>query len=431
MLGLHGTEQTSPSDGASFNWHDFCSFLDSLSPDRVVRNTAQPLPAWLGQSGQYFFEHHQKKRVLEILCLKLSLLRDACGVVVEDHEHRSRARGVIGPEQIIIRIPERRLSAVPIRWSAQACLVETSKDESVTVESMPEEMASRVSVHTLDEGTVYAASCFRSWPPGKAVIATALVQAADLIPDDDQANVRGLIRVHLIADGLQARDFSDIDVFRVTLPDTSVRGTSVKLWARKVEAPERGIIVSGMTDTMPITSWTAFSQGVSAVRAESAVAVYRAGSPADDLYSCGMLLLRALVGSEELRWRRVCECMPTIVAGLEPVVQGLAMDDHYTVFARVRDRLRESGDSFDSPTVPNFLWWDVMVVVLRACSRIRGFSYATEAEPFTPSPVRAFMQDLSSLVRRICVELFESDERDAAIRQACDQVRGRFGGGAW
>lgn len=427
-LGLHGSEQTFHAGAPSFTWHDFCSLLDSSSQDLVARSTDEPLPTWLRESGQYFFERHPQKRALEVLCLKLSLLRDACAAVGDEHEYRSHARGMIGPEQIIIRIPERRTSVLPIRWNAQAVLVEARQNGSAQVENMPEEMASRVNLCAIDEGTVYAASILRAWPPGRTVTVTALVQSADLIPDEDQANVRGLVRVHLIADGLQARNFSDIDVFRVMLPFGADRGTTVKLWARKVEAPERGIIVSGMTDMMPALSWAGFTQAVSAVRPESEVAVYRASSPADDLYSLGILLLQALVGSEEAGWRRVCERMPVIVAGLEPMVQGLSANDHYTLFTRVRDRLRESGTEFDAATLPTFIWWDVMVVVLRACSRIRGFSYATEEGSFEPSPVRSLMRDLSSLVRRIRVELFESDERDAAIGRACDLAMNRLGG---
>jgi hypothetical protein len=143
-----------------------------------------------------------------------------------------------------------------------------------------------------------------------------------------------------------------------------------------------------------------------------------------------MLLLRALCGSDEERWRRVCEQLPSVMTGLEPIVQGLAEDDHYTIAMRVKNRLRESVDCFETTTLPDVIWWDALVAVLRACSQIRGFSYACEGGGFEPSPVRSFAHDLSSLARRTRVELFEADERDAVIVRVCDQVMDRLRAGA-
>lgn len=388
-----------------------------------------PLPAWLWQPGQYFFERHPQKRALEVLCLKVSLLRDACAAVIDDHEHRLRACGVINRERVIVQVPESQASALPIRWNARVSIVEESREESLLFDHMPEEMAARVSTMAVRGDMVYAAPSIREWPPGKRLSVTALVQSADLLPEEDQTTVRGLVRVHAIADGLQARDFSDLDVFRVTLPLGPDRGANVKLWARKVDTPERGIVVSGMTDVLPLQNWNLFIQAMGDVRAAAEIAVYRAGLPADDLYSCGMLLLRALVGWEEERWRRVCERMPVILAGLGPIVQGLAEDDHYTVHVRVKERLRESADCFVPTTVPDAMWWDAMVTVLRACSRIQGFSYVREEELFAPSPVRSFAEELSALARRMRVELFEADERGALIGRVCDRVINQLAAG--
>lgn len=426
MLELQGSGQTSHSGSSSFAWHDFCCLLDSVSSDKVSWTPPVPLPVWLWQPGQYFFEHHPQKRAVEIVCLKLSLLRDLCVLVADDHERHACARGVISPEHIVVQVPEQRASVLPIRWNARVTVADVGRDEGSSFEKMPEEMARRVSTIAVNDEMVYAAPSLREWPPGKTLTVTALVQSADHVPEEDPATVRGLVRVHVIAEGLQARDFSDLDVFRVTLPLGQDGGSSVKLWARKVSVPERGIVVSGMTDAMPLHSWNLFVQALGDVRAAAEMAVYRAGSPGHDVYSCGMLLLRALLGSEEERWRRACEQMPVIVRGLKPIVQGLAEDDHYTVFLRVRERLRESDDCFERTMVPDGIWWDALVTVLRACSRIPGFSYASEKESFKPSPLRFFARDLSSLARRARVELFEADERDAVIARACDRVSDRL-----
>jgi len=170
-----------------------------------------------------------------------------------------------------------------------------------------------------------------------------------------------------------------------------------------------------------------FARTVGDVRSSAEVAVYRASSPAHDVYSCGMLLLRALLGSDESRWTRACEQLCSITEGMEPIVQGVAEDDDYTIHLRVRDRLRESADGFEPGAVPEALWWDSLIAVLRACSRIQGFSYASNAVLSEPNPARLLGRDLVSLARRARTEIFEARERDAIILRACDRALGHLG----
>ncbi|MFO0698102.1 MAG: hypothetical protein U0236_02645 [Nitrospira sp.] len=265
---------------------------------------------------------------------------------------------------------------------------------------------------------------------GRTISATTLVQAVDPIPEDDPAGMRGLIRVHVIVDGLQAASFSDRDVFRITLPLGEQRGASVDLWCRKVESPERGIIVIGQTDSLLLDEWKMLIRAVGMVQSPVVIMVYRAPSPADDVYSCGLLLLRALLGADEPRWAHACEQLPVIVEGLQPVVQGLDEDDHYAIHVRVKDRVRESTDCFDAVGhIPESLWWDTVVALLRACSNIRGFSDVSDTVTYDPSPARRLAGALESLARRARSELFEARERDAMLRRACDRAIDRCAAG--
>lgn len=383
---------------------------------------AMQLPAWLTSPGQYFFETDPHRRALEVFCMKLSLLSRLCSLIADEHERTHRSRGVIAPEHVLVQFPEHRAALLPTRWSALLSLAAGGDDTAFSVTNMPEEMARNLTAMPAEVNLVYAAPLVRDWPLGRKVSVTAIVESADPIPDDDQTTMRGLVRVHVIAAGLNAQDFSDRDVFRVSLPISGSRGASVELWGRKAEMPERGVIMSGTTDVVSLDSWKSFIRTVGDVRSSIEVTVYRAYSPAHDVYSCGMLLLRALLGSEESRWRRACDLFCPVIEGLEPLVHGIAEDDDYTMHLRVRDRLRESGDCFEPGPVPEALWWDALVAVLRACSRIPEFSYAGEAALYEPSPARLLAGELASLARRTRVELFEAGERDAMILRACDRA---------
>ncbi len=166
------------------------------------------------------------------------------------------------------------------------------------------------------------------------------------------------------------------------------------------------------------------------VRSSVDTAVYRALSPADDLYSCGMLLLRALVGTNEPRWTRACEQLPSILEGLQPVVQGLDEDDHYAIHVRVKERVRESTDCFETRgRIPEALWWDAVVVLLQACSTIPGFSDVSSAMTDEPSPARRLARRLEALTLRARSELFEAGERDEILRRACDRAIDRCAAG--
>ena len=429
MPRLQGSGQTSDISLPSFTWDDFCNILDSPSRGLLASKLSVPLPVWLTSPGQYFFEAHPHKLVLEVLCLKLSALNNLCLLVADEHERNRRSRGVIGPEQVVVQFPEHRAMVFPTRWTASVWLKESSQGEPPSFGNMPAEMASSLATIPAGVNLAYAAPLVREWPLGRQMSVTALIQSADPIPDDDQTQMRGLIRVHVIADDLHARDFSDHDVFRVILPLSNSRGASVEVWARKVETPERGVIVSGMSNTLPLDSWNMFSRAVGDVSSAAEITVHRAFSPAHDIYSCGMLLMRALLGSDERRWSRACDLVPSIAEGLEPVVQGIAEDDHYTFHLRVRDRLRESADSFEAEHIPDAIWWDALVAVLRACSCIRGFSYADDATSYEPSPARLLARDVASLARRTRIELFEAGERDAMILRVCDRAMDHLGAG--
>lgn len=406
---------TGPS---SLTWDQFCGLLDGSWHDQSRCNVTA--------SDRYFFEADSEKRLLEVWCVKVSAMQALCSSLADEHEYVRGGRGVIDPEQISVQLPERGRSMLPMGWNATVSLSEREFGHQAVFQSMPAEMASSITMLPARMNLAYVSPRVRDWPMGKIIPVTVLVQSVDPMPEDDPSQIRGLVRVHVIADGLQAEEFSEHDVFRLALPIGEQRGSCMDLWARKIESPERGIIVTGRTDCLSLEEWKLVTGAVGTVRSSVEAAVYRAGSPADDVYSCGMLLLRTLIGSDEMRWTGACECLASIVEGLEPVVQGLEEDDHYARYVRVKARVSESTNCFEvGAPIPEALWWDAVVSVLRACSTIQGFSYASEAATYDPSPARRLARELEVLARRARTELFESGERDAMILRVCDHAMNR------
>ena len=84
--------------------------------------------------------------------------------------------------------------------------------------------------------------------------------------------------------------------------------------------------------------------------------------------------------------------------------------------------MQEWNDLFGPAAVPEVLWYDALVAVLRASSLIQGFSYEQDPNALDRSVIRVFGRDLAHLGRRARAELFEREEHDALIARACDRV---------
>lgn len=426
-------------DHPCLSWDTFCDLLDGVPWDVVaprLPHLTQHDPAHsglarlrkcLGGPGQYFHEANSLRCAREIFWLKLSLFDRLCRQVASIHVRIRQPLLTLDPAHILIRPPDETHSYVPVRWG---CLLTILGGEEVSrpiVDDMPSEMAS--GLHTAPQGIdpTYASPFVREWPLGREASGTALIQSADRIPNDEDATLtRGLVRVHVVADEIAAHTFSTHDVFRLILSLNIGKNTEVWMWARKVDVPERGIVLSGVTDGLSPEMWTAFEAASRHPLSNARAMVYRRYTASSDLYSLGMLLLRALLGSDPRRWERVMATHSALLERLPPVVQGVDPSDVSVLHARIRERLCEWQDLFVQPDIADDLWWDALTLALRATSSIPGFSYAvplsSEACVSDSHGVDGLSQDAAHLAGRARVDLFEADERDRTIRTACDRM---------
>jgi hypothetical protein len=431
MEEVENFRDSPPSGPSSLSWDAFCNLLDNLPWDAIDPSEEQALSLSdvsflreeLDRPGQYFFQPHSSQHACEVFWLKLCVFESLCRQVALHHERTRRPLFQLDSRHIRVMLAADSNGYVPIRWRGAVMLPCSIEAPNFTVEGMPQEMAQTLSAVPADIDPVYVAPLIREWPHGREVRATALIESLDPIPDEGEGGIRGLLRTHLIADSIVAKDFSSRDVFCVNLPLGS-GSAGIRLWSRKVASPERGVILSGVTDMLLPEMWRLLERNRQQVVSNARAVVYRFYSPACDLYSLGMLLLRTLVGSPVQRWNRLLKVLPNLVEGLAPAVQGIEASDHYTMHVRIRDYLHEQGDIFSNAAIAGDVWWDAIRMGLQAVTRIPGFSYevaaADQARPQEYSSIKEFQRGIALLANRARIELFERDERDSAIRAACE-----------
>jgi hypothetical protein len=156
--------------------------------------------------------------------------------------------------------------------------------------------------------------------------------------------------------------------------------------------------------------------------------VYRAFHHASDLYSLGMLLFRALLVHQSQSLEQVQQHLAEVLERLEPLVQGLNADDHWTLFTRVSGRLKERGEVFQPPSIsiPESLWYDALICGVRLVSGIRGFSFcgiveSKDREPL-PEALQGAMRAAEHVAEQARVELFDAAARHRDLMRVCDRA---------
>lgn len=411
------------------SWDKVCDLLGgsdwSTIPEPV--RSLPPFRTKFSSGRQFLFQDEPGQLPLEQLWLKLSGFASLCRRVAEFYRLYQRPYLSLDPAHITVRVSDHSFTWLPARWLFAVELDDAKGAQSLVHETMPKAMARDIFVPSGDLDADYAAPVMRQWPLGRELPVTVLLRSIERIPDDtDEQLSRGLIRAHVFSEAVSLADCSEQDAFHLGLRVPGSGTALVPLWARRVEAAERGLIVSGVTDPIPNATWAQLERAEQQVFSGAQAKVYRAFHHASDLYSLGMLLFRALLVQQSQSLDQVQQQIAGVLERLEPLVQGLNPDDHWTRFTRVTGRLKERGEVFQPPagSIPESVWYDALICGLRLVSGIPGFSFCgsegSTDHTRLPEALQGAMCAAECVAEQARVELFDVAARHRDLMRVCD-----------
>lgn len=413
------------------DWDKACELLGGADWS-TVSEPIQSLPPFrtrFSSGRQFLFQDDPGRLPLESFWLKLSGFACLCRRVAEFYQQHQRPYLSLVPRHIRVEISDHTFTWLPARWLFAVELDDAKGARPLVYETMPKEMAQHVFVPSGDLDPAYSAPMMRQWPMGYELPVTVLLRSVERIPDDaDEQVSRGFIRAHVFSESVSFADFSEHDAFHVTLGLSGSGTTLVPLWARKVEETERGLVVSGVTEAIPRATWVQVERAKQQVFSDARAVVYRAFHHACDLYSLGMLLFRGLLVTPSQSLEQVQQQIGGVLDRLQPLVQGLNPDDHWTLFKRVSGRLREQGGVFNPPSacIPEFVWYDGLICGLRLVSCIPGFSFCDNAgatyEKSVPEALAGAVRAAEHVAEQARIDLFEAAARHHDLIRMCDRV---------
>ncbi len=418
-------------DIPSLSWDQVCDLLVGADWPAVPA-TIQSIPQFrtrFSLGRQFLFQDDPSRLSLESLWLKLSAFARLCRRVAEFYEQHQRPYLSLEPKHIHACVRDQTFTWLPARWVFALELDATKGPTPLVHETMPSEMARHVLVSSSDIDSTYIAPIMKQWPVGRELRVTVLLRSVERVSDDTDQDSRGLVRAHVFSETASFTDFSERDVFHLVLRLPGNGSKTVSLWARKVEEAERGLVVSGLTEPIPNVTWAQLQGAKQQVFSDAVAHIYRAFHHGCDLYGLGLLLFRSLLVTQRLSLEQVKQQVGEVLERLEPLVQGLHPDDNWTLFMRVSGRLQEHQGIFRPPaetSLPEYLWYDALILGLRLVSWIPGFSFcespgARDEKP-VPDALRRTVGMAELMAEQARLDLFDASARHHDLNRLCDLV---------
>lgn len=387
---------------------------------------------------------------VEVFRLKLALFTQLCRRVMDFHRVFRAPHLDLKPENAMVEVPpvSREL---PYLWNFRVKLIDLA---AATEFACGEDGAARtIPSPPLNYSELYTAPIVRQGQFGHLKPCDIQFRGSE-----DLGDGRHRLTARLRSPDLIAGDYSDKDVFRISVNQAEV-GEPLAFWAAKVAAadvPPGAMEVAG--DPLKLRPGTGASlqylgsQWLRNVHFET----YHAFGVPCDLYSLGVIFLRTLLCGKRQNMAVVAtKVMQPLLnelrrihdeaAGREGDGRGASGSPAGSgeLAARVRQFLAQNpcvrsqfvywdGDPARESAISPDLWQDALLLAVRLCTSLPGFSYASGRGDFDPQrPERAMeavVSDLESLGARVHSALFGREEMNREVAEAIARARAKLAG---
>jgi len=455
---------SSNSASSSFfilQWNEFCDLLSGGPWDQACskwsfENLTEERRLALPHLARRFSESRQflmtdtatAVNPLEVLWLKFRLFAGLCAQLTTYYREHHRPHLGLGPSQVVVMFPKEPNPLLPARWDF---LVRALNPQEAAIpfahETMPAAFQANLyqPPHSLD--TFFKAPELREWPLGTSKDFTALLRSMEKIRTQEvvPTEVRGIFHIHLMNDLFQGASFSSDDVFCVQLPVPQQGHAAVNIWMARVESPERGIILRGQSEPMPVSSWEQIELGKESAFTKTPVKIFRAFSGSCDAFSLGVLLFQSLLGRDPEIMSRLENVLPAMVRGVRTINKShtdrlwdrgidprrLLFDEQGTLFHSDRLVSAEPTTGSDHQELPQYIWYAVLDLALGLVAGEGPARNAMDKSSLEAPDLVAKMEDVLSRIQAIGewirMELFSPQQRRREILKACQKVRMEIG----
>lgn len=441
----------------SLQWNEFCDLLSGGTWDLACsqwsfENLTEPRRLALPQLARRFSEsrqflmtdHPHPVQPLEVLWLKLRLFAGLCTQLTSFYREYHRPHLGLESSRVEVLFPKDHDPILPARWDFR--LRPFHQEEAAIPfvhDAMPPAFQSNLFQPPYSLDTAYKAPELREWPLGTSKEFTVLLRSMEKIRTQESTpnQVRGIFHIHLMSDLRQVESFGAQDVFCVQLPIPRVGQPLVNVWMSKIESPERGIMLRGQSEPMPLAAWDHIEAGKDRAIPQTSVQFYRAFSQNCDWFSLGLLWFQALIGRDDETLGRLEICLPNMVRGtkaleskhteklvdmgIDPI--RLLFEEQGTLFNPSRLVNSVPTSSPGGQDLPRYLWDASLKLALQLVAREIPLQRPREKATTEPIDMGYHMECVLSRIRTIGewirMELFSPQQRRNEIMAACQKVR--------
>lgn len=403
------------------------------SGSAAQRQLLQRHTAAFTNGPQWLFAGDAQRFPREVLRTKLTAFQEVCRGLGALHVATGRPHFGIAPQNVMARcLPAGR--GCPARWSFEVQLVDLGSPVRAKVPGRGADLPPLLEPGPeLREDLRMRPYC----PPdlqgvdGQGSTLTVQFRAAE--PDGER------VRLPLDAQGLvNLKRFRAGDQVCIATGGNDGDG----LWAQITEVRAKGVaavVVLAANDPRARLAGRTIDANCT---------FFRSFGPPVDLHGLGMLLLRTLLANDQQSiddvedvvgkvLRRLRDEMPS--GAVDPAVvksrllQALQAKEHRdrfasrnVLFARTaRDACQRAGEAEREP-LDRSVWHPLLGIAFQMLTQFKGFSYSDSHAEGSPYLLRQVENDIEAVRRRLAVDLFAGEARDAAISGACDDVLGQL-----